>query len=120
LPSWLDAPAQQTHVGEALAYYSVNDASMFMSILRIAARAVTMPFINVALHLGAGGVLWAERLTPLWVALAPLAYGLGYMQGPKLRIKINTGIKIGIHNKKRKERKARNARATGRKPEQLI
>lgn len=120
LPSWLDTSARQTHVGEALSYYGVSDVSVAMSVLRIAGRSVTMPFINVALLLGTEGVLWAERLTPLWVCIAPLAYGFGYLQGPKMRIKVNTGIKIGINNKKRKERKARKARAASKGPEQLI
>jgi hypothetical protein len=120
LPSWVDTPAQQTHVSEALAYYAVTDSSVFMAILRIIARSVTMPFINVSLLLGTNAVLWAERLTPLWVSLAPLAYGFGYLQGPNMRIKVNTGIKIGVHNKKRKERKARKTRFENNKPQQLI
>jgi hypothetical protein len=120
LPSWVAAPAQQTHVGEALEYYNVFNTSIFMAVLRIVSRAVTMPFISVFLLFGTDGVLWAERLTPLWVCLAPLAYGFGYLQGPKLRIKVNTGIKIGISKKKRKERKERKARSAGSKPEQLI
>ena len=110
----------QTHVSEALAYYGAQETSMFMPILRIIVRALTMPFINVSLLLGTNGVLWAERLTPLWVLIAPLAYGIGYLQGPKLRIKINTGIQAGIRKKKRKERKARKARASQKGPEQLI
>lgn len=120
LPAWLDMPAKQTHVAEALAYYSVTDSSAFLSILRIIVRSLTMPFINVSLMLGTDAVLWAERLTPLWVSLAPLAYGFGYLQGPNMRIKVNTGIKIGVHNKKRKERKARKTRTENNKPQQLI
>lgn len=119
LPAWLESPSQQTHVGEALAYYGMQDTDMFMSILRIIVRAITMPFINVALLLGTQGILWAERLTPLWVLIAPLAYGIGYTQGPKLRVKINTGIAIGLRNKRRKQRKERKAR-TSKKPEQLV
>ena len=120
LPSWVEGPALQTHVGEALAYYNIQNSSMFMPILRIIARAITMPFINAALLFGTNATLWAERLTPLWVMIAPLAYGLGYLQGPKLRVKINTGIAIGLRKKKRKDRKARKARAANKKPEQLI
>lgn len=119
LPAWLESPLQQTHVGEALAYYSMQDTDMFMAILRIVVRAITMPFINVALLLGTNGMLWAERLTPLWVLIAPLAYGFGYLQGPKLRVKVNTGIAIGMRNKRRKQRRERKAR-TSKKPEQLV
>ncbi len=120
LPSWVDAASDQTHIGEALAYYDVHDADVAMSVLRIVSRAMTMPFINIALLMGTDAVLWAERLTPLWVAFAPLAYGFGYLQGPKLRVKVNTGIKIGVSNKKRKERRARKARAENKGPQQLI
>jgi hypothetical protein len=120
LPTWLESAARQTHVGEALAYYSAQEASMLMFVLRIAGRAVTMPFINIALLLGTNGVLWAERLTPVWVSIAPIAYAIGYLQGPKMRVKINTGIEIGLRAKRRKARKARNARVAVKKPEQLI
>ncbi len=119
LPSWVDSSAQ-THVGEALSYYSIQNSSLFMSVLRIVARALTMPFINISLLLGSGGVLWAERLTPLWVSVAPLAYGFGYLQGPRIRIRVNTGIQIGLHKKKRKERRERKARTSSKRPEQLI
>ena len=120
LPAWLEAPSQQTHVGEALAYYNMQSTDMFMSFLRIFVRAITMPFINVTLLLGTQGVLWGERLASIWVMIAPLAYGFGYMQGPKLRIKINTGIAIGLRNKRRKQNKERKARNNTKKPEQLI
>jgi len=120
LPSWLDTTTQQSHISAALAFYGTQDMDMFMSILRIIARAITMPFINVAIKLGTDATLLAERLTPLWVMIAPLAYGFGYMQGPKMRVKINTGIAIGLQKKKRKERKERKARAASKKPEQLI
>ena len=120
LPAWVSTPASQTHVSEALAYYNIHDESMFVPILRIVARSLTMPFINAALPFGTQSVLLMERLTPLWVMIAPLAYGFGYMQGPKVRIKINTGIAIGLRKKKRKQNKERKARAEAKKPEQLI
>ena len=120
LPSWLDVPAQQTHVGEALSYYTTQGSMALVDILRIAVRAMTMPFVNIAIPLGANAVLWAERLSPLWISIAPIAYGIGYLQGPKIRIKINTGIAIGLRKKKRKARKERKARIESKKPEQLI
>lgn len=120
LPSWLNSSMEQTHVGEALSYYTSSSTSLFMPILRVIVRALTMPFINVALLLDTNGMLWAERLTPLWISFAPLAYGIGYLQGPSVRTKVNTGIKIGVHNKKRKERKARKVRTASKTPERLI
>ena len=120
LPSWLNATMKETRVGEALSYYSNYSQSLFMPILRVIARACTMPFINMSLLLDTNGVLWAERLTPLWVSIAPLAFGFGYLQGPKIRTKVNTGIKIGIHKKKKKARKARKVRSASKTPERLI
>ena len=45
--------------------------------------------------MGNDAALLAERLSPLFVLLAPLGYGVGYTQGKALRDKINTGIKMG-------------------------
>ena len=120
LPGWLLSSSAQSHVGEALQYYEIHNISAFMTVLRVVARVITMPFINIALLLDVNTVLWTERLTPLWVSIAPLAYAFGYLQGPAMRIKVNTGIKIGVHKKKRKERKAQKARTANNRPKQLV
>ncbi|HPF88206.1 MAG TPA: hypothetical protein PK537_09175, partial [Candidatus Limiplasma sp.] len=120
LPSWFQTAIETTNRGDALAYYNSESTSLFLPIVRVIARMLTMPFINVAILYDNTVVFWAERLTPVLVSIAPLAYGFGYLQGPKLRTKVNTGIKIGVHNKKRKERKARKVRTNSKTPEQLI
>ena len=76
--------------------------------------------IAVFSYTGNDAALLAERLSPLFVLLAPLGYGLGYTQGRKLRDKINTGIKMGDDRKKRRERKARKQRQRSKSPERLI
>ena len=84
---------------------------------------MAMPFIGVAVKLGDTATLWAERLSPLWVMIAPLGFGFGYRQGLRVRARIHGGILLGDQKKRRKEkrdRRARNgARHTG-KPERLI
>jgi len=120
LPTWLTRYTRQSGIGDALAYYQTDAGMSVLSILRVAARSMTLPFINVAVKMGDVATLWAERLTPLWVTVAPLGYALGYRQGLKAREKINTGIAIGEKKKKRRARREHKARTQGHKPEQLI
>ena len=120
LPNWMTAFTRQSGIGDALAFYQNREGITFLAILRVVVRSMTMPFINVAVKLGADATLWAERLSPLWVLIAPLGYGFGYRQGLKIRAKINTGIVIGDQRKKRRERKERRARSRSNAPERLI
>jgi len=120
LPNWLTGDTRQSGIGDALAYYQTREGLTVLSVLRVVVRSMVMPFINVAVKMGDMPTLWAERLSPLWVLIAPLGYGFGYGQGLKLRAKINTGILIGDQKKKRKERKERRARAQKNSPERLI
>lgn len=120
LPDWLKGAAQQQTLGEALRYYDSREGLSALAILRIVVRALVMPFINVAVKVGGDATLWAERLSPLWVLLAPLGYGFGYTQGKKQRSKIHASIAAGVQKKLRRERRERRARARQNKPEQLI
>jgi hypothetical protein len=120
LPSWLTAYTRESGIGDALAYYAQRDGVTALVVLKVIVRCMTMPFINVAVKLGADAVLWCERLSPLWVLLAPLGYGLGYRQGPKIRNKINTGIAIGVQRKLRREKRDRKVRQQPSEPKRLI
>lgn len=120
LPSWVSGFMRQSEFGDALAYYQVPTVFSLVDGLRIAVRAMVMPFVTVAVKLGDTAVLWVERLSPLLVLVAPMAFGLGYRNGTKIRTRINTGIVIGDSKKKRKERKERKQRAQGKAPERLI
>lgn len=120
LPSWLLPYTRQSGMGDALAYYQAREGVTLLSILRIVVRSMTMPFINVAVKMGDSAALWAERLTPLWVLIAPLGYGLGYRQGLRMRAQINAGILIGDQRKRRKERRERRARAKSSSPQRLV
>lgn len=120
LPAWLTAYTRESGIGDALAFYAQRDGMTAMVVLKVIARSMTMPFINVAVKLGADAVLWCERLSPLWVLLAPLGYGFGYRQGPKIRNKINTGIAIGVQRKLRREKRDRKVRQRPSGPQRLI
>ncbi len=120
LPSWTEGMLAQSEFGEALAYYGTTAGLSAVDIMRVIDRAMIMPFVNVATAMGDQAALAAERLSPLLVLVAPLGYGVGYMQGQKVRNKINTGIKMGDEKKQRRERKARKQRQRSKSPERLI
>ena len=61
-------------------------------------------------------------LAALFLLLPAAAYGIGYLQGPAQRERINTGIKIGVSKKQRKQQREKKARkkAGAKTPERLI
>lgn len=120
LPSWTEGMLQQSEFGNALRYYQMQAGIGATDIMRVIDRAMVMPFINVATYFGEDATVLIERLSPVLLLLAPVGYGLGYLQGPALRTKINTGIKMGDEKKKRRERKARRQRQRSKTPERLI
>lgn len=120
IPSWMKNSLMHDEVKDALNYYVSNRSMNIADVLRIAVRCLTMPFINIAGVIGNDATLWAERLSPLFVMIAPMGFGFGYSRGHALRTKINTGIKQGVDKKKRKEQKARRKRQRSSAPERLI
>lgn len=120
LPSWMKAELAHNELGDALNYYQVTRSMNVTDIFRIIVRCLTMPFINIANVFGNQAVLWAERLSALFVLVGPMGYGVGYSRGHALRTRINTGIQQGVEKKKRKERKARKQRQRSSAPERLI
>ena len=120
LPAWTEELLGQSEWGDALRYYEQTVSVTALDVLRVVVRAMSMPMISVAAWLGNDAVLLAERLTPLLVLLAPLAYGVGYLQGPDERARVNGSIRQGVANKKRKENKERKRRQASKTPERLI
>lgn len=120
LPSWTESMMHQTEFATALAYYNTPASTTALDVMRVLDRAMIMPFISVAAHLGNDALLLMERLSPLLVLVAPLGYGIGYAQGQSLRDKVHTGIKLGDEKKKSRERKARKKRQRSAAPERLI
>ena len=120
LPSWLTRFTRQSGIGDALAYYQSHSGMDAISVVRIVVRSMTLPFVNVATKLGDVATLWAERLSPLWVMVAPLGYAFGYQQGKNARVRINTGIAIGENKKKRRARREKREREKKNSPQQLV
>lgn len=120
LPAWLTASLREGDTGTALHYYTLGRGLDFITVLRIVVRCMTMPVANIAVKMGDMATLWADRLSPLWVAIAPLGYGFGYRQGQAIRTKINTSIVIGGQRIKTRQRKERTARQRSSSPQRLI
>ena len=120
LPGWMNTMLTHNEISDALSYYTVTRSINAVDILRIIVRCLTMPFINIGNVIGKDGLLWAERLSPLFVLVGPMGYGVGYSRGHALRTRINTGIMQGVEKNKRKERKARKQRQRSSSPERLI
>lgn len=120
LPAWTQTMMNQTEFAAPLAYYGAQSGMDAVSIMRIMDRAMIMPFVSVVTIYGANAVLLAERLSPLFILIAPMGYAVGYAMGQVQRDRINTGIKMGDDKKKRKERKARKQRQRSNAPERLI
>ena len=69
---------RQSEFGDALRYYENVGSLGAMDILRVIDRAMVMPLVNVFSYVSNDAALLGERLSPLFVLLAPLGYGLGY------------------------------------------
>ena len=120
LPSWTEGMLDQSEFGDALRYYSQAVPVTAVEVLRVCVRAMVMPMISVAAKVGDDAVLLAERLSPLFLLLAPLGYGFGYLLGPDERARVNGSIRQGVARKKRRESKERKRRQASKTPERLI
>lgn len=120
LPSFMEGMLQQDEFAGALNYYTQRAPLAAADVLRVIVRSMCMPLMSVVKLWGDDAVLVAERLAPLFLLIAPLGFGVGYLTGPAIRTKINTGIKIGVEKKLKKQRKERRKRQKSNTPERLI
>jgi len=125
LPSWISTLERQPEIGNALAYYHESISMGLTDILRIVVRMLLMPFVNMLGAENAHAMLWLERFSPVLCLIYPLAYVIGYLQGPKTRTQVHTDIAANIRKKKRQEKKKIAQRRAGqprqpKQPEQLI
>jgi len=120
LPGWVQNLWRVNEFGDALGYYQARAGFGAMDIYRIITRAMVMPFVNVAMPLGESAVLWVERLSPLFVCVAPFGFGLGYTKGLAARSQIHAAIEIGERKKRRKARREKKRRMESKTPERLI
>lgn len=120
LPSWLSAFQNRAEIGNALAYYYEPVALTVEDVTRVITRMMLMPVVNIFNLYDAEALLLMEHLSPLFLLLPGLAYGLGYTQGITLRKQVVIGIAEGEKKRKKKERRQQRQRTRAPKgPEQL-
>lgn len=120
LPSWIGGLERRDEVGQALSFYGQVSPLTLEDGLRIVIRMLLMPFVNMVGTKNMDGLLTLERISPVLTLLPALVYGLGYMQGVKIRSRVHTDIALGKRKRAKKEKKRRQARARQMKgPEQL-
>ncbi len=118
LPSWLSAYQSRADISLALSYYNDRTGPQAVDFLRLAVRLLIFPYVNLA---GAGNkaaLLLVERLSPLLVTIAPMFYGVGYLQGERYRALIHGGIAANERRAARRRKKAQ--RPQRREPRQLV
>ncbi len=111
LPSWMQAYMRRDDVAGSLVAYTQTQGMSLVDILRIIIRVTIMPFINLVGSTNHQTVYLIEKLSPLILLLPACAYGIGYLNGPKLRSKVHTAISENETKRKRREKKERRIRA---------
>ena len=121
LPGWLDVYRRRTEVGDALVAYTAVGGISFADAIRMIDRILVMPFVAMVGAENRDGLLLIERLSPLIILLPAISYGIGYLQGKRLRSRVHTEIATANRKRARREKKARMARRnrTPKGPEQL-
>lgn len=122
LPSWMQAYAKRSDIGNALVNYTQPEGMMTIDYIRAIVRVAIIPFVNIIGTANREGILIIERLSPLILLLPAAAYGTGYLGGKTIRTRIHTAISDNERKRARKEKKRRKGKPTAthsREPEQL-
>ncbi len=117
LPGWLAGYEKRADIGLALAYYHQQAPFGLADALKVAVRLMVFPYVNLVGPDHAVGMLWVERLAPLLVMLAPMAYGIGYRRGDTMRAMVHGGIAVSQRRKKRQDARRKKAE---HQPRQLL
>lgn len=92
LPSWVAGVESREGIGAPLAFYHEAAGMTIETIARLITRMAIMPIVNIFNSNNADNMLLMERLSPIFVALPAVAYGLGYLGGVQVRTQIHTDI----------------------------
>lgn len=117
LPSWIASLQRQTETAGALAIYQTEQAMSMESTLRVIVRLLVMPYVNMVGANNRDALLLLERICILPLLMPAISYGVGYLQGIRLRTQVHTDIALGKRKRAKKEKKRRQARS--KEPEQL-
>jgi hypothetical protein len=116
LPSWMQTYARRNEIGDPLVNYLNPEGVGAMDMLRIAVRVCILPYINLVGNSDGAAMLWVERLSPLLLLLPAVSYGIGALQGTRVRTRIHTEIAENAKKRIRRENKARKKRMAARTP----
>ncbi|MBO4470854.1 MAG: hypothetical protein J5841_03795 [Clostridia bacterium] len=122
LPSWMQAYASRSDIGNALVNYTQPEGMGTVDYLRAFIRICIIPYVNLIGHNNKEGMLLLERISPVIVMLPAVFYGFGYLTGKGVRTRIHTVISENDKNRIRKEKKRimkQNRQSRRREPEQL-
>lgn len=120
LPTWAQNYYGDTSVGQGLDYYQISRSIGWLDIVRLAVRANVLPIFSM-FEASTGASILLERLTPLFVLIAPTGYALGYLRGKKVREMIHSSIALSKKKKNKKDKKEKKERQNrNRQPEQLV
>ena len=117
LPSWMDSYTRRSEIGGALVAYTNPEGLGFMDYIRMFVRICLMPFISMCGAENKDGLLLIEKLGPVLMLLPAISYGIGYLQGKKMRIRVHTEIAENAKKRRKREIKARKARVAPRRPQ---
>ncbi|MBR6705115.1 MAG: hypothetical protein IKI84_00340 [Clostridia bacterium] len=118
LPSWVSGLSGVEEIGGALSYYNRQVTLGAVDILRIISRLISIPYVNIVTANDADRLLTLDRMIPLTILMPVLAYGVGYLTGPRRRAMIHGSIASNDRRRIRREKAARRRRARG--PRELV
>lgn len=122
LPEWIGGLRSRPDVTEPLAVYTQGVPATSSDILRVAVRALIMPYVALVGSDKFDAVLALDRLSPLLVLLPAVFFGAGYLTGPRSRAVVHDTIREGEQKRKRRElreRRERQRRREHSEPTQL-
>jgi hypothetical protein len=118
LPFWLSAFRERSDIGLALSYYNETVQLQALDFLRLLVRLLIFPYVNFAGAGNSSALLLIDRLSPLLLSIAPLAYGIGYSQGEHYRSLVHGGIAANRKRVARQQKKKQ--QPSRREPRQLV
>ena len=123
MPSWTNSLLKTEEIGSALSYYQKSEPLGLEQILRLIVRMNLMPYVNIIGAENSSALLLLERLSAFLLIVPGVFYGIGYMQGERMRSRVHTDIAISKKKRARKaqkqQKKKRQMQGQMKEPERL-